>query len=91
MACTRRDYPDTLPVRFPTVLVREVRSRNKAVQSLGPWRDMPRRCRHEALRRLGDPGRVAHDEVQHAVHRLLDLDLTVAFFQAAEVASRYST
>lgn len=28
----RRDYPDTLPVSFPTVLVREVRSRNKAVQ-----------------------------------------------------------
>jgi hypothetical protein len=24
------------------VLVREVRSRNKAVQSLGLWRDMPR-------------------------------------------------
>ena len=37
-----RDYPDTLPVSFPNVLVREVRSRNKAVQSLGLWRDMPR-------------------------------------------------
>lgn len=37
-----RDYPDTLPVSFPTVVVQEVRSRNKAVQSLGLWRDMPR-------------------------------------------------
>jgi L-aspartate oxidase len=37
-----RDYPDTLPISFPTVLVREVRSRNKVVQSLGLWRDTPR-------------------------------------------------
>jgi hypothetical protein len=42
VACTTRDYPDTLPVRFSTVLVREVHSRNKAVQSLELWRDMPR-------------------------------------------------
>ncbi|MEX8519277.1 MAG: L-aspartate oxidase [Leptothrix sp. (in: b-proteobacteria)] len=33
-----RDFPDTLPVSFPTVLVREARSPNKAVQSLGLWR-----------------------------------------------------
>ncbi|MGH8565898.1 MAG: hypothetical protein ACREXW_18110 [Gammaproteobacteria bacterium] len=37
-ARTTRDYPDTLPVSFSTVLV----SRNKALQSLGLWRDMPR-------------------------------------------------
>jgi len=37
-----RDYLDTLPVSFPIVLVREVRNRNKAAQSLGLWRDMPR-------------------------------------------------
>ncbi|MCA1853448.1 MAG: hypothetical protein LC647_13940 [Beggiatoa sp.] len=35
-----RDYPDTLPVSFPTVWCG--RCAAAAVQSLGPWRDMPR-------------------------------------------------
>jgi hypothetical protein len=38
---TAGEYPDTLPVSFLTVLVREVRSRNKAVQSLGLRRRKP--------------------------------------------------
>lgn len=37
-----RDYPDTLPVSFPTVLVRDVRSRNQVGHSLSLWRDTPR-------------------------------------------------
>jgi hypothetical protein len=42
---------DPLPVSFPTVLVREVRSHNKAVQSLGLRRRKPDSAPHKLVSR----------------------------------------